>query len=171
MISYNVYRCWVSEFQALPELDANANAVAIQTIKLENEGWERDLGVTEPKEPTYLEPPALGDVSETCEETLGGRAVARGSLPAAVRCCGEPDVPARWTLLERAAAALPAERVTGLLAATRRSRSASVTLARGRRRARAGDRRSRSARARAARAAARRQLECVFGCGCGERWS
>jgi phage tail-like protein len=52
VITYKVYRCWVSEFQALPELDANANAVAIQTIKLENEGWERDTEVTEPTEPT-----------------------------------------------------------------------------------------------------------------------
>ena len=42
-LAYKVYRCWVSEFQALPDLDANANAVAIQHIKLENEGWERDL--------------------------------------------------------------------------------------------------------------------------------
>lgn len=41
VVSYNVFRCWVSEFQALPELDANANAVAIQMIKLENEGWQR----------------------------------------------------------------------------------------------------------------------------------
>ena len=49
-ISYNVYRCWVSEYQALPELDASANAVMIQTIKLENEGWERDTSVTEPQE-------------------------------------------------------------------------------------------------------------------------
>jgi phage tail-like protein len=56
-ISYYVYRCWVSEFQALPDLDANANAVAIQTIKLENEGWERDYDVTEPTEPTFTEPP------------------------------------------------------------------------------------------------------------------
>jgi phage tail-like protein len=55
-ISYKVFRCWVSEFQALPELDANANAVAIQTMKLENEGWERDLGVSEPAEISYLEP-------------------------------------------------------------------------------------------------------------------
>ncbi len=50
-IAYKVYRCWVSEFQALPDLDANANAVAIQTIKLENEGWEIDPSVTEPSEP------------------------------------------------------------------------------------------------------------------------
>jgi phage tail-like protein len=49
-ISYKVYRCWVSEYQALPDLDANANAVAIQHIKLENEGWERDVSVTEPAE-------------------------------------------------------------------------------------------------------------------------
>ncbi len=57
VISYKVYRCWVSEYQALPELDANANAVAIQTLKLENEGWERDLDVVEPTEPTFTEPP------------------------------------------------------------------------------------------------------------------
>jgi phage tail-like protein len=50
-ITYKVYRCWVSEYQSLPDLDANANAVAIQHIKLENEGWERDTSVTEPKEP------------------------------------------------------------------------------------------------------------------------
>jgi phage tail-like protein len=47
---YKVFRCWVSEYQALPELDANANAVAIEHIKLENEGWERDLSVPEPVE-------------------------------------------------------------------------------------------------------------------------
>jgi len=58
VLAYNVYRCWVSEYQALPDLDANANAVAIQHVKLENEGWERDLSVTEPTEPTFTEPPA-----------------------------------------------------------------------------------------------------------------
>jgi phage tail-like protein len=57
-ISYKVYRCWVSEFQALPDLDANANAVAIQHIKLENEGWERDLETVEPQEPTITQPTA-----------------------------------------------------------------------------------------------------------------
>ncbi len=51
-IAYQVFRCWVSEFQALPELDANANAIAIQSIKLENEGWVRDIDVVEPAEPT-----------------------------------------------------------------------------------------------------------------------
>ena len=52
-ISYKVYRAWVSEYQALPDLDANANAVAIQHIKLENEGWERDTSVTEPTEQSF----------------------------------------------------------------------------------------------------------------------
>jgi phage tail-like protein len=51
VLAYKVFRCWVSEYQALPDFDANANAVAIQTIKLENEGWERDLEVPEPAEP------------------------------------------------------------------------------------------------------------------------
>ncbi len=51
VLSYKVYRCWVSEYQALPELDANANAIAIQTIKLENEGWERDVDYEVPEEP------------------------------------------------------------------------------------------------------------------------
>jgi phage tail-like protein len=50
--AYKVYRCWPSEYRALPDLDANANAVAIEHIKLENEGWERDTSVTEPVEPT-----------------------------------------------------------------------------------------------------------------------
>ena len=53
VISYHVYRCWVSEYQALPDLDANANAVAIQHIKLENEGWDRDPAVVEPTEPSF----------------------------------------------------------------------------------------------------------------------
>jgi phage tail-like protein len=51
VLSYKLYRCWVSEYQALPDLDANANAIAIQHIKLENEGWERDVAVTEQPEP------------------------------------------------------------------------------------------------------------------------
>lgn len=55
-IAYKVYRCWVSEFQAMPELDANGKAVAIQTLKLENEGWERDYSVAEPAEPSFTEP-------------------------------------------------------------------------------------------------------------------
>ncbi|AWI74334.1 phage tail protein [Parazoarcus communis] len=55
-LAYKVFRCWVSEYQALPDLDANANAVAIQQIKLENEGWERDYEVSEPSEPSYVEP-------------------------------------------------------------------------------------------------------------------
>ena len=56
-VSYNVVRCWPSEYQAIPELDASANAVAIQTLQLEHEGWERDQAVTEPTEPTFTDPP------------------------------------------------------------------------------------------------------------------
>ena len=52
-LAYKVYRCWVSEYTALPELDASANAVAIQSLKLENEGWERDTEVTEPEEKSF----------------------------------------------------------------------------------------------------------------------
>jgi phage tail-like protein len=55
-ITYKIYRCWVSEYQALPDLDANANAVAIAHLKLENEGWERDPAVKEPTEPTVTVP-------------------------------------------------------------------------------------------------------------------
>jgi phage tail-like protein len=51
VLSYKVYRCWVSEYQALPNLDANGGAVAIEAIKLENEGWERDPSVVEPTGP------------------------------------------------------------------------------------------------------------------------
>src|SRR5262252_345988 len=56
VLAYNLFRCWVSEYQSLPDLDASANAIAIQTIKLENEGWERDVSVPEPSEPTFTEP-------------------------------------------------------------------------------------------------------------------
>jgi phage tail-like protein len=58
VIAYKVFRAWVSEYQALPDLDANANAVALQHIKLENEGWERDLAVKEPTEPRFTTPAA-----------------------------------------------------------------------------------------------------------------
>ena len=56
VLAYKVYRCWISEFQAQADLDANANAVLIQSAKLENEGWERDYEVAEPGEPTFEEP-------------------------------------------------------------------------------------------------------------------
>jgi phage tail-like protein len=50
-ISYRVYRAWVSEYQALPEFDAGTmNAVGIQSIVLQHEGWERDPSVGEPTE-------------------------------------------------------------------------------------------------------------------------
>lgn len=56
VLAWKIYRCWVSEYQALPDLDANANAVAISRLKLENEGWERDYSTVEPTEPSFTEP-------------------------------------------------------------------------------------------------------------------
>ena len=56
VIAYNIYRCWPSEFIAMPELDATGNAVAIQSLKLENEGWESDTSISEPAEPTFVSP-------------------------------------------------------------------------------------------------------------------
>jgi len=47
---YFLHRCWVSEYNAIPDLDANANAVAIEHLKLELEGWERDQETKEPDE-------------------------------------------------------------------------------------------------------------------------
>jgi len=55
-LAYKVYRCWVSEYMGLAELDAMGNAVVIRSLKLENEGWERDLAVTEPEEPSFTQP-------------------------------------------------------------------------------------------------------------------
>lgn len=56
VIAYNVYRCWVSEYHAMPDLDSMGNAIAIQMVKLENEGWERDQSVQEPDEPSFTDP-------------------------------------------------------------------------------------------------------------------
>jgi phage tail-like protein len=50
VLRWKVHKCWVSEYQALPDLDAGQNGVAIEHIKIENEGWERDLTQTEQKE-------------------------------------------------------------------------------------------------------------------------
>jgi phage tail-like protein len=55
-LAYKLYRCWPSEFTTLPELDAQGNAVAIQSLRLETEGWERDYDVAEPAEPSFAEP-------------------------------------------------------------------------------------------------------------------
>jgi len=56
VISYNVWGCWPSKFTALPELDASGNAIAIQSMELQHEGWERDYEVAEPTEPSFTEP-------------------------------------------------------------------------------------------------------------------
>lgn len=52
-LAFQVFRCWPSEYTAIPELDANGTAVAIQSMTLQNEGWERDLDVVEPVEPSF----------------------------------------------------------------------------------------------------------------------
>jgi phage tail-like protein len=57
VLGYDVYRCWPSEFTALPVLDGDGNAIAIQTLKLENEGWQRDDGVIEPTGAVFGDPP------------------------------------------------------------------------------------------------------------------
>lgn len=49
-LSYQLFRCWPSEFHAVPELNAGTAAVAIQMLKLENEGWSRDVSIPEPAE-------------------------------------------------------------------------------------------------------------------------
>jgi phage tail-like protein len=56
VIAYKVFRCWVSVYQALPDLDAHTSMTAIESITLENEGWERDLEVKEPEEPSTNTP-------------------------------------------------------------------------------------------------------------------
>jgi phage tail-like protein len=48
--AYKVFRCWVSEYEALPQLDSNAHAIAIEHMVVQNEGWERDTSVPEPKQ-------------------------------------------------------------------------------------------------------------------------
>jgi phage tail-like protein len=50
-LAYKLYRCWPSEYQALPDLDANMSGVAMQLLVLQTEGWERDVDVSEPSEP------------------------------------------------------------------------------------------------------------------------
>jgi phage tail-like protein len=57
VLAYDVYRCWVSEYRALPDLDASGSVTAIEQITLENEGWVRDAAITEPAEPGYSDPP------------------------------------------------------------------------------------------------------------------
>src|SRR5215472_17431752 len=45
--AYNVFRAWVSEYQAMAELDANAHAILLEHVVIQCEGWERDASVTE----------------------------------------------------------------------------------------------------------------------------
>ena len=57
VMAYLVFRCWVSEYQALPELDSDRPGVAYLNIKVDNEGGVRDDAVVEPKEPQFSNPP------------------------------------------------------------------------------------------------------------------
>jgi phage tail-like protein len=50
VLRWKIFRCWVSEYEIVPNLDANVSAVAIEHIKIENEGWEQDEDVSEPNE-------------------------------------------------------------------------------------------------------------------------
>ena len=56
VLAYNLFRCWPLEYQALPDLAANSTAVAIETLKLENEGWEQDYAILGPSEKSFGEP-------------------------------------------------------------------------------------------------------------------
>ena len=58
VVAYNIFRCWPSQFRVLPELDGMGHAVAIESLQLENEGWERDTSVTPPPAPDFTLPPA-----------------------------------------------------------------------------------------------------------------
>jgi phage tail-like protein len=55
VLSYQVFNCWVSEWQIVSDLDSHANAVAIQHVKLENEGWVRE-DVPEPPDVSFEDP-------------------------------------------------------------------------------------------------------------------
>jgi phage tail-like protein len=58
VLTYYAFSCWPSEFQALPELDASSNGVAIERLTLQNEGWSRDDGVKAPADVTFDQPSA-----------------------------------------------------------------------------------------------------------------
>ncbi|MFL5912226.1 MAG: phage tail protein [Gaiellaceae bacterium] len=53
VLRYNLYNCWPSEYTALPDLDSEANAVALASMTIEHEGWDRDASVTAPAQPGY----------------------------------------------------------------------------------------------------------------------
>ena len=56
-VAYKVFRAWPSAYQAMPELDANGNAIAIQSMTIECEGWEQDYDTGEPTEGLFDLPP------------------------------------------------------------------------------------------------------------------
>jgi phage tail-like protein len=56
VLAYQVFNCWVSEYQPVSDFDANANSVSIQHVRLENEGWVRDVDLPAPGEVTFEDP-------------------------------------------------------------------------------------------------------------------
>lgn len=56
VMTWNVHKCWVSEFMAIPELDSSGTAIAIRSMTLQNEGWFRDGSITTPDEPSFDDP-------------------------------------------------------------------------------------------------------------------
>ena len=53
LLRYNLYNCWPSEYTALPDLDSEANTVALASMTIEHEGWDRDLSVKPALTPSY----------------------------------------------------------------------------------------------------------------------
>ena len=53
VIAYKLYGCWPSEYQALPDLDAHGDEVAVEQLVLQFDAWERDQEVQEPVEPSF----------------------------------------------------------------------------------------------------------------------
>ena len=138
VIAYKVYRAWVSEYVALDDLDASANAVAIQSITLQHEGWERDTSVVEPAEHQGEAPPharhpacrvadailgAQGVVDHVVSESMTAIAAGSGDLPVLA-------TPTLVALMEAAAcqalAPSPARRLTSVGSRSRRAASGPV---------------------------------------------
>ena len=58
VLVWNVYRCWVSDYKPLSDLDGSASAILIESITIENEGWQKDQTVTSPAQPVVAASPA-----------------------------------------------------------------------------------------------------------------
>ncbi|MFW2333857.1 phage tail protein [Ilumatobacter sp.] len=65
VMRWNVYKCWVSEYTAMPELDSSGSAVAIRSMTLQNEGWSRESSIPTPDEPRVTDPTSV-DSDDEC---------------------------------------------------------------------------------------------------------